>query len=368
MNRLAMLLALAMVAAPAAMSEEAPKPPADPAPAEPAPDKERGASAGVADFEEITPELERAVESGLKYLRKQQQKDGHWESNGQYPMAMTGLAGLAFLSAGKVPGRGEDGKILMQAVQYILKHQKSDGLFDSGQEGGRPMYGHGFATTFLSQVYGMEVGGDDLREKIRRALENSVKLTAKAQSPEGGWYYTPENNQHEGSVTVTQSQGIRAASNVGIDVPTKTIQKLVTYMKGSQNTDGSINYQFGRGQSGGRPALTAAGVEVFLSAGEYNQPHTQKAMANLRQVMNSGISDRNWGHDTYFTYYASQAVFQFGGEDWKKYFPIIRKRLLSSQNQSTGGWEGDGMGQVYGTAIYLQVLCLPYRYLPIFQR
>ena len=33
-----------------------------------------------------------------------------------------------------------------------------------------------------------------------------------------------------------------------------------------------------------------------------------------------------------------------------------------------GSWNGDGIGQVYGTAIAVIILQLPYKYLPVFQR
>ena len=36
--------------------------------------------------------------------------------------------------------------------------------------------------------------------------------------------------------------------------------------------------------------------------------------------------------------------------------------------QPDGSWMGDGIGQVYGTAIATIILQLPYKYLPVFQR
>ena len=42
-----------------------------------------------------------------------------------------------------------------------------------------------------------------------------------------------------------------------------------------------------------------------------------------------------------------------GDKYWDKYFPTMRDQLLKMQNDNDGSWEGDGIGQTYGTAIAL---------------
>jgi hypothetical protein len=41
--------------------------------------------------------------------------------------------------------------------------------------------------------------------------------------------------------------------------------------------------------------------------------------------------------------------------------------LLAMQSPD-GSWQGDGIGEIYGTSIATIILQLPYKYLPIFQR
>jgi len=48
------------------------------------------------------------------------------------------------------------------------------------------MYGHGFATLFLGEIYGM-THDDTVKEKLERA----VRLIERSQNPEGGWRYQP---------------------------------------------------------------------------------------------------------------------------------------------------------------------------------
>jgi hypothetical protein len=316
------------------------------------------------EFIEITPKLEDSVEKGLAWLAKAQNKDGSWGSEGgggTYQMAMTGLAGLALLSAGNTPTRGKYGSNIMRAIEYCLKHQNSDGLIDSGQDG-QQMYGHGFAMTFLGEAYGMSANPDvDLKIKI--ALTKAVRKTQQSQSNQGGWYYSPNSGADEGSVTVTQVQGLRSARNAGIEVPAKVLSNAIEYLHKCQNSDGGIRYSVQSGQTSSI-ALTAAGAEVFMMAGQYTAKEAEHACEFLKRNLNPRQTQGY--HDFYTNFYGAQAMFQIGGDYWAKYFAAMRERLINSQS-TDGSWHGD-IGTTYSTAIGVMILCLPYRYLPIFQK
>jgi hypothetical protein len=86
--------------------------------------------------------------------------------------------------------------------------------------------------------------------------------------------------------------------------------------------------------------------------------------------------------DAYTTYYVAQALYQVGGEPWKRCYPLLRDRLISSQMreqnpENDGGWRmcGPGVaaqiggkpGMLYQTAVACFVLAIPNRYLPILQ-
>ncbi|MBI3830938.1 MAG: terpene cyclase/mutase family protein [Planctomycetes bacterium] len=327
---------------------------------EPAPPKEEG----VSGFQGIVPKQEAAIEKAVAWLAKNQSKDGSWGSNGangEYRMAMTGLAGLALLSAGITPGRGPYGKNVEEAIRFCLKHQQADGLITTPNDG-QSMYGHGFAMTFLAEACGMDIGGE-LDAKIRECLTKAAKLTAKAQSSWGGWYYSPNSGSDEGSVTITQVQALRACANIGITIPPKVMQNGVLYIHKSQNSDGGVRYT---AQSGGQssPALSAAGAELLLMAGQYDAKETKRVVDYVKKNLNPNAT-RGY-HDFYTNFYGAQAMAQIGGADWERYFDQIRKRLLSSQGTS-GQWTGD-VGETYCTAIGVMILSLPYGYLPIFQK
>ena len=318
----------------------------------------------------ITPETELAIAKGVAYLVRTQSRAGSWRARTHYrgyPCAMSALAGLALMAAGNTPCEGPHAVNVRRAVDYVLSCANRNGLVAKlGEEGARPMYAHGFGTLFLAEAYGMEQDPDQQR-KIRRVLERAVRLTARSQSGDGGWLYTPDANGDEGSVTITQIQALRAARNAGIKVPKSTITRACDYIAKCANADGGISYSL-RNRGSSRPAITAAAVAVLYNAGDYENPIALKALDYLKKHLKGTASRRVWaGHAFYTTLYASQAMYLSSEENWKGFFPERRDHLLKQQKED-GSWMGDHVGETYGTALALLVLQLPYRYLPILQR
>ena len=226
------------------------------------------------------------------------------------------------------------------------------------------MYGHGFAMLFLTQLYGMTEDLDRAR-LIHDCLTRGVQLTAQAQSAEGGWYYTPHSRADEGSVTITQVQALRSCRNVGVAVPKTVIDHAMAYLAESQNSDGGIRYAVRQVSGHSRPAITAAAVCCWYNAGEYTNPRARRALAFAKQKIRPDATEG--GHDYYAHLYFAQALYISDDPYWDEYFEKRRDILLARQ-RADGSWLGDGIGDVYGTAIALIVLQLPYNQLPIMQR
>jgi squalene cyclase len=278
---------------------------------------------------------------------------------------MTALAGLAVMAGGSTPVEGEYAANLRRAVDFLLASTNANGLIAHVGEEQRSMHGHGFAMLFLAQAYGVE--RDPTRQaRIKGALRKAIDLTGKSQSAAGGWLYSPDSGGDEGSVTVTQIQGLRACRNAGIFVPKSIVDKAMKYIEDSANPDGGIRYRVSAGAS--RPAITAAAVATMYNAGAYEHPVAEKSLAYLKNHLEgkSGASTFG-GHQYYATLYAGQAMYLSSEANWASYFPHTRDWLLQSQADD-GSWQGDGVGQTYGTAIALLTLLLPYERLPILQR
>lgn len=319
----------------------------------------------------ITPEADRAIRRGLEYLARTQSRDGGWRhegDSGMYPAAMTALAGLALLSNGNTTTQGPYAPQVSRAATFLLSSAQSNGLICAPIEESRSMYGHGFSMLFLGELLGMEED-PERQDKMQRALHKAVILTGKAQSRLGGWYYTPNSGSDEGSVTITQLQGLRACRNAGVAVPKEIINKALDYLDKSITPDGGISYRAGDG-GGSRPPITAAAVACWFNAGLYDDPRALRALKFCKQniaIRAEGGGGMLWGHYFYAHLYMSQVMRLSGEENWNWYFPKMRDQLLKLQLED-GSWTGDGVGKTYGTAIALIILQLPYDHLPIMQR
>src|SRR6516162_7358776 len=113
-------------------------------------------SAPVARADGMSPEQRKAVQKGLEWLAKNQHKDGHWEAfGGQFPVAMTGISGMALLMEGSTIRDGKYKDNIRRATDWLMAHSHPNGMIGNPNipgEAGRYMYGHGFATLFLSCV------------------------------------------------------------------------------------------------------------------------------------------------------------------------------------------------------------------------
>jgi hypothetical protein len=220
----------------------------------------------------------------------------------------------------------------------------------------------------LAHAYGMEA--NPLRQKrLAQVLQKAVRLTAASQSKDGGWYYSPNSNSDEGSVTVTQIQGLRACRDSGIRVPPETIRRACDYIHQCANPDGGISYSKAS-RGGSMPAITAAAVATMYNAGQFEHPVAVGALKfvdNILQVNQGDFTRAFPGHTYYSLLYLSQAMWFSGDRKWQAFFPVTRDRLLALRNPD-GAWQGDGVGTTFGTSIALISLQLPYRQLPLLQR
>jgi squalene cyclase len=307
--------------------------------------------------DEITPQAQVAIEKGLAFLAARQARNGSW-SEGSSGAGITGLAGLALMSGGNLPNRGKYGENVQRAVDYVLGASQESGLIAADNSHG-PMYGHGFATLFLGEVYGMN-GDDNVKEKLQKA----VRLIQKTQNKEGGWRYQPQPYDADISVTITEIMALRAARDAGIKVEKEVVDKAIGYVRKCQCGDGGFSYVANQG-SGSGFARSAAGVASLYYGGVFEGDDLKRGLNYLIQFLpNKGGVDSE-GHYFYGHYYACQAMFLAGGDYWARWYPAIRDQLIARQQRATGNWSGEVTDE-YATALALIVLQMPHRYLPVF--
>lgn len=340
--------------------------------AEQAPQAEQEAERSAANAPaqgEITPELDPAIQKGLRALADLQEDDGAW-SGGRYGkhVGITALACLAFMADGHMPGRGEYGRAIERGLDFILDNVAETGLIAAETSHG-PMYGHGFAALFLGEVYGMTQGGPETErsERVYDALVKSCRLIVETQNHEGGWRYNPVPHDADVSVTICQIMALRSARNAGIEIPKETIDRAIDYVNACHNeADGGFRYQLGRGASAW--PRSAAGVASLYYAGVYEGEVIERGIGYLESKAFPGRSNSvSSSHYYYGHYYAVQAMFLAGEEHWEAWWPAIRDELLERQTED-GTFTDAHAGGAYGTAMAMIILQMPKRYLPIFQK
>lgn len=310
------------------------------------------------DEVKMPDDARKATAKALAWLAKCQNADGSW-SDSRYPHnpAITSFALLAFLSQGHVPDQGLYGKQVGKGMRFLLSCARDDGYL-IGTRGGGNMYAHGMATLALAELWG--VSRD---KKIKPALKKAVDLIVNAQDKrEGGWRYSPVPSGSDISLTIMQVMAVRAAKNAGIHVKDKVLKDAIGYVKRCYDArSGGFCYQPHQ-----RPgfARTAAGVCVLHLTGEYKWEGMPKAVKYLKDHF--GSHEHYWyGH-----YYASHAMHQVGGKDWKDWYTRLLKEMMPKQKPdgSWSGHDGNSAGPVYQTSIAVIALSVPMNYLPIFQR
>lgn len=312
--------------------------------------------------EQVTPETDQAIERGLAWLAKSQNADGSFGSGGyRGNIAVTSLAGLAFMGNGSSPGRGPYGAQIDKALVYVMNCTAPSGFIsvpNAGTHG--PMYSHGFGALFLAEAYGMS-----RRPELREKLTNAIRLIIDTQNGEGGWRYQPVRADADISVTICQINALRAARNAGIFVPKETVDNCIRYVKLTQNADGGFRYMSQPGASAF--PRSAAGVVALYSASVYEAKEVERAVDYLKQFMPEIKFGQRFSHYFYGHYYAAQAMWIRGGADWNTWYPAIRDELVRRQTKPSGFWP-DSICPEYGTAMALIILQMPNNYLPIFQR
>ena len=312
--------------------------------------------------------VDNAVVNALRILSRLQNPNGSWniEISGE-STAATSLAVMSFLAAGHVPGEGPYGATLERGISYVLDHQEANGMIVD-RRGHGPMYDHGISTLMLAEVSGMVSKNQSAR--LKKVLENGVKLILKAQqvrkgrNDAGGWRYQINSVDSDLSVTGWQLLALRAAKDIGCDVPIERIDYAVSYVKRCSSGRGFAYQPMG----GTTSTLTAAGVLCLQVCDHLDDNEVHSGIQFLqRQPLRY---DEGWYF--YGAYYHAISAYKFGGPDWERTKAILFQQLVANQ-QPVGGWKAMNgnerpQGEVYSTSLAVLALTVEYGYLPIYQR
>jgi hypothetical protein len=320
--------------------------------------------------EPVPANVRDAVDRALVFLKTSQRPDGAWPAGQASSTAVPSLAVMAFLARGNVPGQGPYGDSLNHTIDFVLSMQRSSGLLSKAEGGNAVMYEHGISSVMLSEVYGMV--DDTRRERIEKALAKAVKLTLDAQAVQkapqyqGGWRYQPGSPDSDISCTGWQLMALRGAANCGAAVPRSALDAGREYVRHSAANGGGFSYQ-----PGGAPNQARSGTGI-LSMELLGQHDSPEAKAAGDWLLRNPPDNPGMEFYYYAVYYNAQALNQLGGIYWSTLYPKLRDTLLTLQqpNGSFAGGSGQEQeaGDAYRTSMAVLALCVPYRYLPLYQK
>jgi squalene-hopene/tetraprenyl-beta-curcumene cyclase len=313
------------------------------------------AGAAAAIDPQLKSRAERAISSGLHYLRGQQGADGSMMKS----VGMTALSLRAFLESHKAYNE-DDGAFITRQVEFLLANVRPDGSITAGMQ-----------NTAYNTATALNALAATKNPKYENVIAGGRKFLIRHQIDEeegykpdhryyGGLGYGGDERPDMSNVYIAL-EGLKAAAT---DPKDPVWQKALVFVSRSQNrsesndqkwagNDGGFVYmpgwnppefENGIGSYGG---MTAAGLLSLLFAGaDKKDPRVQAAYkwmtANFTLDFNPGTSKR---HGIFYYYNALAKVMSAMGEDsfvdgkgqrrnWRN--ELVNK-LLSLQN-ADGSW------------------------------
>jgi hypothetical protein len=312
---------------------------------------------------------EDAVLRALRWLKAKQDPDGSWKTaEATDPAAMAGLALLCYLAHGETPASEEFGQTVEKAMKFIVSMQQSNGSF------GRD-YTHGICTYAISEAFGLTK-----IIALKESMDKGIQVIIDGQQAGGGYDYGyAKGARWDLSVAGWQFQALKAAKMAGCsnEKLDDAIKKGAEFLRKIAHQPGA---GFGYSSPSSSPSMTGAGTLCLQLMGKADCPEVKDGLRWMNSST-SEIFEPKWddgGKDAkkgknpvYAWYYITQAKFQSGGDDWKKWNPKFSTAVIRSQivEGKLGHWEGGDHGHaVYTTTLCCLMLEVYYRYLPTFKQ
>ena len=309
---------------------------------------------------------ERAIGMALEWLSRHQESDGRWDTKkhgggGDFDTASAGLAllcyygwGVSHLKEGKFQGN------VKKALKWLISQQKENGdLRGKGR-----MYCHGIAAIALCEAYGLTQD-----PSLREPAEKAIELIVSAQSKNGGWRYNPKPGDSDTSVTGWQYMALHSARMAGIEVDEGVFENARRWFdKAAGGKHGGL-YGYTGPQSNNQ-AMTATGM--FCRQLDLVPPSDPRMPEGAQALKMRPMSVSNPAY--YYVYYATLALYQHQGPVWVEWNDRLKETLPRLQNKNgsdSGSWDkGAGHaasgGRVVSTTLATLSLEVYYRLLPMY--
>ena len=293
-----------------------------------------------------TPACEEAVMKSLRWFKSNQNPDGSWGENQK--VAMTGLALLAYLGHCETPLSEEFGQSCMNGIVYLVNiGLANEGKLASNFTSNDWSYQHSIATYALGEA---ATFCKDLKINVPSLMEVTEKagqFIIDNQNENGGWAYLYATKEGHTDVSVVgwQIQALKACSHTGIKFRgmDSAVKKGLNFVAGCQNENGGYGYHNTEINLSHSTYFTLTGVGMLC-----HQMWDKGGRSDMRKAADYIMKESKFDYnsefcDLYGHYYESQAMMNYGGEEWKKYNDMFRDQLLNNQDPD-GLWKVPGSG------------------------
>lgn len=317
---------------------------------------------------------ERAVEKALRWLQKTQNDDGSWTGKqGQpYPVAMTGMAILAYLGHCETPKSPTYGETVTRGIVYLVNKGMKKGphglLCSPGVTNHATAYEHGIAAYALAEAYTLCTEVDYEIPNLKEVTKKVNERILDGQTATGGYVYHLPNSGNGGdqSVGYWQMQALKAYKHTKLGSTGKInrhIRKSMEWLEKVQGANGAIGYRSDPNRS---PELTGGALLCMQFWGEGNSRAAKKAAEYIRKNTKFTSFNDKTGN-LYYHYYNAQAMINVAGEDWNWYNELVRDKIIEAQKDDGSWTQRMPHGPVndhMATCLATMLLEVYYRFLP----
>ena len=306
-------------------------------------------------------------------------EDGEWCSGSDveagHEVGLTGLALMALLGEGKIPGAGDHGEVVAKGVAWLQAQADPRTGLIGDMIGYAYLYDHAVATIALCEAY-IAGGGQELKATCQQAVD----CILRARNADGAWRYElPASGDNDTSVTGWMVTALKTAEEAGLEVDEGAYEGALSWFdKVSDPETGRMGYSELGGVSSRvtgvndhypreiGEAMTAAGLLGRIFSGQ-TDPAEYPILEKHGDLMLRTLPEWNpddFANDMYYWYYGSHAMYQLGGKYWKSWASALKDTVEAAQRElgceqgsfdPIGPWGHKG-GRVYATA--MMALCI----------
>ena len=343
-----------------------------------------------------------AIGEGLEWLRAHQDADGRWDADGfmkhdpshdvcdgagnpVHDVGVTALALLAFLGDGSDLRSGPYRDNVKRAVRWLRDQQAESGLF--GQNASHDfIYDHTIATLAMAEACGLSQSSI-----LRKYAQRGLNYLESHRNPYMVWGYQPQDNGNDSSVTGWGLMAYKTGRDFGLAVGDQGVKVCEVWfdqvtdpntghcgyrkrgeLSSRRRGDHAVRYPANKGES-----MTAVGLASRFFLGQNPKDNPVMLAAADRLLEKPPVwNDADGSIDHYYWYYATYALYQMGGDHWKRWSKHLNKAVVKTRRLDgsyRGSWDpagvwGEDGGRVYSTAMLVLTLEAYYRYTRVFVR